>query len=77
MSNNKELKKIDTERNNAFLQGYVCAVVVLINLNGEVDVRTREMYRDGVGQLTLSALKRRGIDEYDLSVLEQFWSELH
>jgi hypothetical protein len=77
MSNNKELKKIYTVRNNAFLQGYVCAVVVLIHLNGEVDTRTREMYSDGVGKLTLSALKRRGIDEYDLSVLEQFWSELH
>jgi len=74
---NTELKKLDTERNKGFLQGYVCAVVALINLNGEVDTRTRELYRDGVGQLTLSALNKRGIDEYDLSVLEKYWSELH
>ena len=74
---NKALKKVDVERNNFFLQGYICAVVVLIHLNGEVDTRTRELYSDGVGQLTLSALKKRGIDEYDLSILEQYWSELH
>ena len=74
---NKELKKVDAERNNCFLQGYICAVVVLINLNGEVDTRTRELYRDGVGNLTLSALNKRGIDEYDLSVLEKYWTQLH
>lgn len=62
---------------NEFLQGYVCAVVVLINYNGEVDTRTRELYRDGVGNLTLSELKKSGIDEYDLSVLEKYWPELH
>jgi len=74
---NKELKKLDVERHKGFFQGYVCAVVVLINLNGGVDTRTRELYRDGVGKLTLSALKKRGVDEYDLSVLEKYWSELH
>ena len=74
---NSELKKFYTDRNNAFLQGYVCAVVALINLNGEVDTRTRELYRDGVGKFTLSALKKRGIDEYDLTILEKYWIELH
>jgi len=74
---NTDLKKLYTERNKGFLQGYVCAVVALINLNGEVDTRTRELYRTGVGQLTLSALDKRGIDEYDLSVLEKYWSKLH
>jgi hypothetical protein len=70
------LSKIKTHKNN-FLQGYVCAVVVLINLNGEVDTRTREMFRNGVGALTLSALKKSGVDEYDLSILKQYWACLH
>ena len=77
MSNTELLKKVDTEKNKGFIQGYICAVVVLIDLNGEVDTRTRELYRAGVGQLTLSALNKRGIDEYDLSVLEKYWPELH
>lgn len=73
----KELKKIDTERNDRFIQGFACAVASLIKINGEVDTRTRELFRSGIGQLTIGALKKRGVDEYDLETFQEFWTELH
>lgn len=70
--NNKKI-----EKNDCFIQGYVCAIVVMINLNGAVTTDIRDLFRNGVGQLTLSTLKKIGVDEYDLSILENYWSELH
>lgn len=74
---NTELKKIDTERNNGFIQGFACSVATLIKINGGVDSTSRELYRTGLGQLTLEALQDRGVDESDLKVFEEFWMELH
>lgn len=59
-----------------FLSGYVCAVCVLIQLNGEVNTTTRELYKAGVGNLSLEYLKNRGIDEQDIKTLKQYWKEL-
>lgn len=64
-------------KNDRFIQGYVCAVCCMIELDGEVGTRTREMYSAGIGQLTYSALKKRGVDEYDLNILQEHWLELH
>ena len=64
-------------KNDRFVQGYICAVCCMIEMNGEVDTRTKEMYRAGIGQLTLGALKNRGVEEYDLEILQKFWNELH
>lgn len=65
------------KRNDRWMQGFVCAVCIMIELDGMVETRTREMYKVGVGQLTLSALEKRGVDKNDLSKLEEFWYELH
>ena len=65
------------KKNEKFIQGYVCAVCVMIKLDGMVETRTREMYRAGIGQLTLTALKERRVDKNDLETLEEFWHDLH
>ena len=65
------------ERNDRWMQGFVCAVCIMIKLDGMVETRTREMYKAGVGQLTLTALKERRVDKNDLETLEEFWSDLH
>ena len=60
-----------------FVQGYICAVVCLIKQHDEVDTVTREVFKAGVGNMTLESLKKSGVDEYDLQILKQFWKELH
>jgi len=69
--------ELPEKKNDRFIQGYVCACCCMIEMDGGVETRTREMYSAGVGQLTLSALKKRGVDEYDLNILEKYWYELH
>lgn len=59
-----------------FVQGYVCAVTCLIQLNGGVDVRTKEVFEAGIGGKSLSALKECGVDEYDLGILKEHWRDL-
>lgn len=65
------------KRNDKWMQGFACAVCVMIKLDGMVETRTREMFRAGVGQLTLTALEKRGVDKSDIEILEEFWSDLH
>ena len=74
---NTELKKIDTSRNDRFIQSFACAVASVIRINGEVDCRTKELFRIGIGQLTIFALKKRGVDQYDLDTFSEFWHDLH
>lgn len=76
---NKEENKyqLPETKNDKFIQGYVCAVCCLIELDGGVETRTKEVYRAGVGQLTIGALKKRGVDENDLNKLQDYWIELH
>lgn len=74
---NSELKILDVNRNRPFLRGFICAVVSLITINEGVTPEIRSLFRMGVGQLTLGALENRGVEEYDLSVLEKYWYELH
>ncbi len=74
---NKELHKVDVERNNIFLQGYVCALTVIIRMDEQVSTSTKELFDMGVGKLTLAALRDRGIEEGDLDILREYWHELH
>lgn len=57
-------------------QGYVCAVCTLIQLDGQVETGTREMYSAGVGKDSLKQLKAKGVDSHDLEVLKKHWKEL-
>lgn len=58
-------------------QGYICAVCCLINLDGQVETQTREMFVAGVGNQTLKSLESAGVDEQDLKTLKKHWKELH
>lgn len=57
-----------------FAQGYICAVVTLINLNNEVDTQTRELFR--AGGYRLKDLKKYEIDQHDMEILEKFKDDL-
>lgn len=66
-----------SKQNNHWTQGFICAVVIMIQLNGLVDTRTRELFNAGVGNITLKGLKDAGVDEFDLSELKKHWNDLH
>ena len=62
--------------NHQFIQGYVCAVCALINMDG-VNTYCKELFRMGVGNYTINQLREMFVDEGDLQTLEQYWNDLH
>jgi len=62
--------------NHQFMQGYVCAVCALINMDG-VNTYCKELFRMGVGNYTINQLREMFVDEGDLQTLEQYWNDLH
>jgi hypothetical protein len=66
-------------RNNTdrFTQGYIAAVSCLIQQHDEVDTVTKEVFRSGVGNISLASLEKAGVDIHDLQLLKRFWKELH
>jgi hypothetical protein len=67
-------QKDEEQGNNRFAQGFLCAVVSLIRMNGEVDTRTRELFQSG--GYKFDDLESYGIDKYDLNLLIEFKNEL-
>ncbi len=65
------------KENDKWIQGYVCAVCVMITLDQIVQTTTREMYRSGCGKTTIEELKRKGVDTHDLEILTKHWKELN
>lgn len=61
---------------DSFIQGYVCAVCNLIRKDGLVNTEARELFREGVGKLSLADLKRHGVDDYDLTLLRIYWNDI-
>jgi hypothetical protein len=59
-----------------FIQGYICACCCMIEMDGMIETRTREMYRQGAGNNSLDELKKLGVPENDLLILEKHWEEL-
>ncbi|MFC4262449.1 hypothetical protein ACFOWM_06155 [Ferruginibacter yonginensis] len=70
--------KLKLNKNNQcrFTQGYVNAVVCMIELD-KVNTLTREIFLTGIGNQTLYSLKNKGVDEHDLQVLKSNWKALH
>lgn len=66
-----------TEEKDSWTQGFVCGVCIMITLEGLVQTQTREMFRAGVGNGSIEDLRKMGVDESDLEVLEAYWKELH
>ncbi len=65
------------KKEDRWIQGFACAVCIMIDLDGMVETRTKEMYKAGIGQLTLSALEKRGVDKNDILKLSEYWNDLH
>ncbi len=59
-----------------WVQGYVCAVCALIQMDGQVETPTLELFRSGVGKNTIKQLKSMGVDDFDLKILRKHWKEL-
>jgi len=59
-----------------FNQGYLCAVAALINMDGQVETRTKELFIAGVGKYDLRKMRQWGIDEQDIEVFKKHRKEL-
>lgn len=68
------MEKLTEVAANNFAQGYICAVVGLIQMDNEVDTRTRELFR--AGGYKLNDLKKYEIDEHDIAILKKFKDDL-
>jgi hypothetical protein len=43
---------------------------------GMADSEVVEAFRSGVGKVSMSELKKRGVDVHDLEILKKHWKEL-
>ena len=59
-------------KGNRFIQGYACAVSVLLQGHGD-SVRVRELMQ--AGGLTRKQCEDAGVDEFDMDVLAEIWDE--
>lgn len=59
-----------------FMQGYICAVVTMIELNRGVDTVTLELFKAGLGKYDLQKFRKAGVDEHDLNVLKKYRKQL-
>lgn len=64
------------QQGDRFIQGYICAVVCMIQLDG-VNTYTREMYQAGIGKMSLKQLQNAGVADHDLDILKKNWKELN
>ncbi len=65
------------DKNDRFIQGYICAVCALIYMEGHITTAISELFRAGVGQMTLKALGQVGVPKQDLDTLKEHWNDLH
>lgn len=54
---------------NEFLRGYICAVVNLIKIEGEVTTQVKELFKAGIGEFSYVKLKGIDIPDYDMHTL--------
>jgi len=65
----------EADGSNRFLQGYLCAVATLQRIenptsNG-ISMLVSELYKAGVGNMTIEEIEKAGVDEYDLEVIRR------
>jgi len=72
----KVLQVINETEQDRFMQGYVCALCVLLQMEGCVSTEISELFGSGVGNMSLKQLKEAGIDKSDLDILEKHWTYL-
>jgi hypothetical protein len=70
----KTAKKVLTDWDKAFIQGYICAVVVNI-VNHGMCTEVADLWKPQ--KMSIKELREAGVDEYDISVLQENWKELN
>jgi hypothetical protein len=73
LSNKIQEGNAEVER-NAFVRGYICSVANQIRDHG---MRTEVCDNWKGVKITLSEMKSRGVDDYDIEVLKEHWEELN
>ncbi len=63
-------------KKDKWTQGFVCAIVILIQLDGLVTTQTKEAFRAGLGNISLLGLAQCGVDVHDLKLLKKHWKGL-
>lgn len=72
----KDNNKPKYMKEDKWLQGYLCAVCTLIQMNEVIDSSTKELFQLGVGNRTIEDLENLGIDEFDLDIIKKYYNEL-
>ncbi len=70
----KNVNKKDT--NNAFMQGYACAVANLIYSNNGVETDARELFKAGFGEYNLKQFRKWGIEEFEIQQFKKYRKQL-
>ena len=55
-----------------WVQGYACAIVVMLRINGINDPVTDEVFKSGIG--TIEEAEAYGVDESDLTELRKYYN---
>lgn len=71
LNTNKEMKK-NADR---FLQGYLCALSMLLQKEGGASTQARELLKEG-GGYNLGLWHKCGIDENDIEVFKKYRKQL-
>lgn len=75
MATEELLKRFKIEPSK-FVQGYMCAICNIINMEGIVQTPIREAYRACVGDHTIKELQEYGVDESDIETIKKYWNQL-
>jgi hypothetical protein len=62
---------------NEFLKGYACCLCSLISITKKVDKNVQELYMANLGGLSIPELRKKGIDDFDLYILKEYWKQLN
>lgn len=65
------------KKEDKWVQGFVCAVCIMIKLDGLVNTMTRETFRAGIGSMQPAQLEKIGVDESDLDIIKNNWAALY
>lgn len=68
---------MDNKIDDKWTQGFICAVCVLIQMEGCVNTQIMELYKVGSSNKSIKQLELIGIDVSDLDVIKRYWNQLH
>ena len=73
-----EIEKAPKNNTDIWMQGFICAICIMLKCDQTVTPTTREVFIAGCGSnTTFEELKAMRIDESDIEVLKLYWDQLH